>query len=525
MIVKGDLKVQPGHEQLFDASIDLDMFANKNDKITASAKVTRRELPKGQNVTAVFGLFSKGQKLDVKLDNHLAASPNNFDFGSSLSYTDKNQKPKSMGAYLTVDPQKLDVYVYLPGHQVLKSHADVHVGKDLLKIEYDCQFLSHNPHALVLEIKDYNSFKLDFGHKGDSKNKLAAHGKFVLGQLAELQADNYKGGNKNELFHLLIHLDENKFMKPDFGYNTNNIKGVIEQFRHEIRERAADFKGLAKDMSNEVTAELGDLAQHFDKAQPSLKPLISYYQGELNKLKSELQADSTIKEIQEILNKTFGGVIIAITETAKKLAERIEELREEFETLVARIQTLGKTLYPSLKHSAEAIAKSIGAIVESASELLTVFIEAGLKILNEHQKDIEEIVGVVSDFAQDIGKIVFKGASQIEKEIKEFVNLLVQQIQALPVYEMAKNLYREALNYKVPPYIIHPIEEFLNNIKNILPTQELKDFFTTLYNYVLKHVKHEKVNIPFFFFNKQKIIIMQYEKETNIHITIFYSTD
>ena len=102
---------------------------------------------------------------------------------------------------------------------------------------------------------------------------------------------------------------------------------------------------------------------------------------------------------------------------------------------------------------------------------------------------------MVSELTQDVAKILLKGASQIEKEVKEFVQLLIQQVRALPVYELAQNAYKEIVNYKVPDYVIAPIEEFCHNIKNFLPTQELKDFFSTVYNYILKHVKHQKVDL------------------------------
>lgn len=61
----------------------------------------------------------------------------------------------------------------------------------------------------------------------DAKNKLTANGKIVLGQLAEIHADALKNGAKEELLHVLIHLDEGKFLKPDFAYNNKNIIGVV----------------------------------------------------------------------------------------------------------------------------------------------------------------------------------------------------------------------------------------------------------------------------------------------------------
>lgn len=154
-----------------------------------------------------------------------------------------------------------------------------------------------------------------------------------------------------------------------------------------------------------------------------------------------------------------------------------------------------KALTPQLKESFDKIFNVSLAIFDAATKLATAYIEAILKVLNEHQKDIQELITVASDLVQDVAKIVYKTATQIEKEVREFVQLFIQQLKALPVYEIAQNFYKDVIDYKIPEYILAPIEEFCNNIKIILPTQELKDLFTTLYNYILKHAKHEKVRI------------------------------
>jgi len=57
--------------------------------------------------------------------------------------------------------------------------------------------------------------------------KLTVNGRVVLGQLAEIHADAFKDGVKKDLFHGLIHLDEEKLLKPDFGYNKDNVVYAI----------------------------------------------------------------------------------------------------------------------------------------------------------------------------------------------------------------------------------------------------------------------------------------------------------
>lgn len=62
-----------------------------------------------------------------------------------------------------------------------------------------------------------------------------------------------------------------------------------------------ELKEASVEAVNELERELRDLVQHLKKAQPDVKPLVKYYEDELKKLKEELHADQTIKDIQATL--------------------------------------------------------------------------------------------------------------------------------------------------------------------------------------------------------------------------------
>ena len=61
------------------------------------------------------------------------------------------------------------------------------------------------------------------------------------------------------------------------------------------------IKDVVQNIGEEIVTEMKDLVEHLKKAQPNLKPLIEHYQAELTKLKDELHADETVKEIQATL--------------------------------------------------------------------------------------------------------------------------------------------------------------------------------------------------------------------------------
>jgi hypothetical protein len=173
MVVKGKLHV--GGEQLLDANAEFDIFNTKNDKIIASAKLIRIDQPKGYNITSNFNLRSKGQQLDVKVDEHYAVKPYSIDLGSTISYTDKNQKPKSLGAYFLANLEQVDLFAYIPDKELVKSHTSISVSKHSQKFETEFSLFGNKPVAVNYELKDYNSFTFDLGRKGKKKKKQIVH--------------------------------------------------------------------------------------------------------------------------------------------------------------------------------------------------------------------------------------------------------------------------------------------------------------------------------------------------------------
>lgn len=186
-------------------------------------------------------------------------------------------------------------------------------------------------------------------------------------------------------------------------------------------------------------------------------------------------------------------MIAAVTETLKQLVSQISELSKHFHEIGEKLVEAAKATYPHLKESFDKVFKAGVEIFDAAAKLGTIYLKAVLNIINEHQKEIKQLLTVAADLAQDIAKIITKGVSAIEKDVKDFVVLTIQQIKALPIYEFIKEKYGELANYQIPEGIWIPVEEACVQLTALLPTEELKEFFTVIYNYVLKHVKHEKV--------------------------------
>jgi len=143
---------------LLDANVDIDVFAKKTQKINVLAKVNRQALEKGCNLTSVIEVNSRGQQLKVDLKSHVAYSNSKFGFGSVLSYTDVNQKPKSTGILFSLDSTEMYLLVSAPSREILRADAKLQLQKNLQKLNAEIAVVG-KPTIITVEANDWNSFK------------------------------------------------------------------------------------------------------------------------------------------------------------------------------------------------------------------------------------------------------------------------------------------------------------------------------------------------------------------------------
>lgn len=148
-----------GGEHLLDANVDIDIFAKKTQKISVLAKVNRQALQKGCNLTSVIEVNSRGQQLKVDLKSHVAVSDSAVGFGSALSYTDVNQKPRSTGILFSADFNKVYLLASSPSKELLKVDAKLQLQKNLQKLDAEIAVIGNKPTVINVEANDWNNFK------------------------------------------------------------------------------------------------------------------------------------------------------------------------------------------------------------------------------------------------------------------------------------------------------------------------------------------------------------------------------
>nr|XP_012148156.1 PREDICTED: apolipophorins [Megachile rotundata] len=492
MVVKGSL--HHSRDRLLTANLDIDVFAKKSQMISLVANVQRQPITDGSNVTGSVEVNSRGQHLKLDLKSHLTLSKQQAGFGSFFSYSDVNQKMKTMGVLFSADVNHISLLATLPDKELIRDDWKLQFAKNRQKIDRELSVLGETPNVITFEANDFNRFNLQIHPKDKPNDKLSVNGQAVIGQLAQVHADLYKNGAKKELFHVLVHLDEKQFLKPDFGYNKENVAELLEIYKNRNIQLAMKMKDVHEYVVEKVKAETTDLVEHLKKAEPNLKPLMDYYQGELNKMKDDFYADETVKEIQATLNKYFGALVATVAETMKQIAQGLEKLREQLNTIIVDVEKAIARTYPELKASYNKIFHQVMEILDAVAKLANTYLNAILNIINEHQKEIQDVMSVVSGMTQDFAKIITKGLEQIKANLEEFAAMLVNQLKALPIYEVAKEKYQELLNFQIPEMVISPVEEFCRVLNTALPTEELRQLTDASCQYLLKHVKREKVD-------------------------------
>lgn len=191
--------------------------------------------------------------------------------------------------------------------------------------------------------------------------------------------------------------------------------------------------------------------------------------------------------------KYFGTLFEILTESVKRIARDLEKLKETLNSLISNVKQAVNSMYPKLKESYDKIFHQVIEILDAAMKLANTYLQAVLNLINDHQKEIKDVLNVLSGMSQDIAKIVFKGLEQIKHNLDQFSSLLINQLKALPIYETIKERLEELKNFQIPENILNSLEELCKLGKNILPTEELRHLVDIICQYVIKHVKREKV--------------------------------
>ena len=155
-----------GPQNLVNANVDLDIFADAEHKVLLEAKVAALEIPSGRNITMNVGAKSKGLALDVQLLGHVALSPEAISASQFLVYQDVKQGSRNAGIYAKLSKEKLVLVASVPGSTLLKIKSDLKISQNSQSIDSTIDLFGLKPIAVQGEIKDFNSVIFSIFRKG-----------------------------------------------------------------------------------------------------------------------------------------------------------------------------------------------------------------------------------------------------------------------------------------------------------------------------------------------------------------------
>jgi len=87
-----------------------------------------------------------------------------------------------------------------------------------------------------------------------------------------------------------------------------------------------------------------------------------------------------------------------------------------------------------------------------------------------------------------------KTSNQLRNELRDFINLILDQIKTLPIYTNAKDRLMELADLELPAHFWEVYNEVYITVVESLPTPELRDIAELIFKYVEKRLKREPVD-------------------------------
>lgn len=484
----------PGKKASFN--VDIDVFGKKSHKISINGESIVTKLDNGYKIVGDMAVVSKGFDLNMKSHEFLSVQPTDFSYGYDFNY--QLEKSKCNCKLLAkLNKENGEVLVRLMDKDLVHVESKMDLTKESQTVDSTITTYGMKPYVTHFQVKNFNTMVYSMAKKDNPSHKLQVSAGLILGQIADFRAEVIKGSAKNDLVHASIKLDDAHFMKPDFGINTDNIqKMVLDPARAEASKAGTELKKLVDDYQKHISMMGNEIAEAARRNAPNLKPMITYYQTELTKLKDELVSDKTIQDVAEFLKKIFGAAAHTISDVFTRFSEVMEKVAQVVQEYSSKFaEFVSKEILPAAKEIGGKVLDLYVAVMKNVYDMVMIYVVKLSEILKEHQGELKQVATVVSEAFQDIGQIVFKALKNVRDEMQHLLQELYEQVKALPIFEELKARYDEMLKgMPVPDHVISIMKEVFTTVKDVLPTPEMKEFVTTLQTYLEKKMKQEKVD-------------------------------
>ncbi|XP_044260123.1 apolipophorins [Tribolium madens] len=485
----------------YEAMLTFDIFAQPDQKVVVVHKEKWSDPKDYKKIEAntIVEVKSAGLHLDVHYEEYLVASieDHHYKGGVKLRYAGPGSKHES-AAFYEVTPKDLNTGVKLFNHDLIRLTSKYKLSQNHQVFDSELCCYSYRPLMSHLEVKNLNTLKYSVFCKDTPNDKLLINSGFKPGEIADFRAEIIKGGKSHELGHATVKLDDANFLKSDYKVQAKNIEELLFKPIKEVIQREGDeLTKLSSELSQHGQKELQSFSEVAKRATPDIAPLRQYYTSEINKIKEEILADKTIRDLSEFLHNILSVFTQAFGDSFKHFSEFIENIYVSFEKTFGNIiQVIEKEILPKLKVTCDKFLKLfIHAVDVATHAVLTIGVQIA-DIADKYQPEFQQLANVMGQVSQDILQATINLYGAVKTVIIDQWQQIYNEIQSIPAVEQLKAEYEQYVKHGLPPRenIANTIKDLLSTVKDLAPTEELKAFIQAISDYVCSKINNQQID-------------------------------
>ncbi|XP_025837556.1 apolipophorins isoform X3 [Agrilus planipennis] len=478
----------------------IDVFSKANQKIVVTGKAVKRRIGNyGFSVSNVFEAKSQGLKIDIKSEENVLidfVEKKTFQYDFKIIYN--LDKAKYISALQAEADQKHALLLLSTlNKELLKVDSRFQLNKNVQIVDTTTQILGVKPIVSHLEVKNFNTVKFYTSRKDNPNEKIELNAGFIPSQISDFRLEVIKNGQRKDLLHASVKLDEANFLKSDYGVSAENIKQlVLVPIKNDIETFLKESKATLDSATKEFSDQVNHINSIAKKSLPNFKPFLEYHKKELEKLREEFVSDKTLKELEEFFKSTFGAVVKTFNEILAQVSDVTEKVVANLQTQFAQItESINKDLLPKVRDIAKNILDASYTILEQFTNLFFTYLAKISQIIDAHQDELKHIATYISSISQDVVRFLAKVFEQTRDVVVKESQQIYNEIKNLPIAEELKNRYNEITSgVTVSEGIINTIKDFATTLKDALPNESLKSVVTAITDYIEKKLKREPVD-------------------------------
>ncbi|KPI95250.1 Apolipophorin [Papilio xuthus] len=491
LALESQLRYSPSGVLLFPVHGEVALYPDKNrpqQKTAARVSISADTSDLHSSAVADFGFSHPklGEELTLKVYTKLDRPQENslkIETSAVLSHNCFGGKRESK-ICLEVNPTHLKFTFDTPLVSVINLEGSAIVKDNLQQGDVKFSLLEGKPVQMHAVARDFQYYEFTTGYSDETERKLSIIGHLQPEKRVDVSVDIVLPGHKKSIAHGALYLQDN-IVKSDYGLSKENFNYFVNALKNDLTNLQGRVKELGEKNSEEFKRTL-------DRIKPTFKRLEQSYKEDLEKLVHEITNDETLKEISEALHyvahflaKIIDDLLRVTKPMVDKITDLVTDLAEKTKTMYV------KQLEPQIKELYANIAAIINEYFDGLLDTAAHFAALVIDFFERHKPEIEELTNTLTEIFKDLTKLLVAQLKEWRVKLSQICEELSRQVSDLPIIGILKEKWQELA---VPEQAIGILRQAQEQIRQVLPTEDAKNFSDELFNYICKKLQQEKID-------------------------------